>query len=84
MNGHMIEDAITSKHGVMTSEGFIPHLKHPDGHEMPVVLDFTGYDRRTRKALPLRYWPPLRTKDEDLVWALPNGGRYVFGVGRIK
>lgn len=59
---------VTSKHGTLTSEGVIPHIKR-FGIRCPVVLDFS-------KPKEEGYFSPV--KDNGcLVYALPSGGRFV-------
>lgn len=58
-----------------TSEGYIPHRRHPMGFFMPVKLDL---DMRNRHH---GLCPPLR-RDGRLVYALPGGGEFLGGAGR--
>jgi hypothetical protein len=55
-----------------TLSGAIPHLRHPRGFSMPVKLDFHG-----ARISGNQVFPPLRTIDGELVFALPGGGNFV-------
>ena len=63
----MIEKTV--KNGVVTMEGFIPHLKHPSGLTMPVRTVFQGTGLKTMLDPPI----PQRINGK-LVYALPGGG----------
>lgn len=75
-------NAITSKFGVQTAAGFIPHLRHPDGFDMPVKLAFE-YAGGGMRINPNKYHRPLRTADGELIYALPGGGSYTELKGEL-
>lgn len=64
-------EAITVKGGTMTTEGFIPHKKHPAGFWMPVKLKIKRTSTITALSGPQR---PVRDVCGNPVYALPGGG----------
>ena len=66
--------AITAKGGTETSEGFIPHLRHSQGFDMPVRPIALTSARVHELNEPLR---PARDHLGRLIYTLPGGGTYV-------
>lgn len=68
-------DQYTIKGGTVTSEGFVPHKRHPAGFNMPVKLIFKKCARSDRRvvAMLMEDHPPLRNVMGNLVYALPGG-----------
>lgn len=64
----MLDIKRTNKYGTMTSEGFVPHIKHNDIF-LPVMLDINIDVTRSI----MNYQSPLRI-DDKLCFAKPGGG----------
>ena len=60
----------TLKHGTMTSEGYISHKYHWTGLSMPVALDIPKNLTKAQRDFPQ---PPLRDREDRLVFMLPGG-----------
>lgn len=74
----MLNDKKTNKYGVMTSEGFVPHLPHKD-HFLPVILDI---DINSVRAI-MTHQPPLRI-DDNLCFALPGGSMIRSNISEVE
>jgi len=66
-------DHHTIKGGTVTSEGIIPHKRHPAGFDMPVKLVI----KKFTVAAIMEDHPPLRNAMGNLVYAMPGGGEFV-------
>ena len=66
----------TLKHGTMTSEGYIAHKYHYTGLRMPVALDIPKNLTKAQRDFPQ---PPLRDREDNLVFMLPGGRKFVGG-----
>lgn len=67
----LLSRMLTRKGGVLTTEGIIPHRKHPKyGFEMPVLTQLNGPDPK---------FPPVPVRHPTtgvLVFAMPGGGAW--------
>lgn len=67
--------------GTQTAEGLIPTRRHSSGIDLCVRLNLQPGCPNSVVSIPAK---PLRTKDGRFVYALPGGGSYVFGRGRVR
>ena len=71
----MICKETTFKGGTETTEGFIPHKRHPTkGYDMPVMLEIDNDHGVRGLVLPQE---PMRNSDGFLVYAMPCGVQFV-------